>query len=699
MRFSYDWIKELSASALTAQQAAELLTAKAFEVNEVSGSVLDIDILPNRPDCLSHLGVARELAVLTNQRFTAPAYEWSVSEQPSKEVAIEDAEACPRYSGLVVKGLKVGPSPAWLRERIAQCGLQSINNVVDVTNYVMLELGQPMHAFDLNLIDRIVVRHAKPGETLQALPTGRQALDEARIIYKLDESMLVIADGSKAVAIAGIKGGAGTGISDATTEILLEAANFSPQSIRATSRALDLRTDASVRFCYGVDPNLTAPALMRTAELLAKVAGGSVERGVIDVYPVVSEPREVMFDCAYACSLLGIDIGEPQIRGILQSLGFEVSNHDGRMKVLVPTRRSDVTGAEDLIEEIGRVYGYDAISSLAPVMPVFDEHSWVREDEAVAWDEYAFIRERGAIGRILAGAGYSEVFNYVFLSDELKEILKLDDLHELAQPQSGDYRWLRSSLVPRLLVNARDNLRFTDRVHLFETGHVFDRIGQGKESNRLGLLIAAKGNDSQLFYELKGTIDLVLERLGVTDAYYDDAEPFPWDGGAINATLKGRQALIRTEKGQVLGFVGMVHGRVNDALKLKGSAAIAELDLRALVAHAQQEREFEPLPKYPSVTRDIAVMVPVDTKIDDILQVVQDADTGGLVQDVDVFDVFEPTGKEKIGKDNDKPEYGKSVAFHVILRSDERTLKDEDANVAEAAIKKALQEKLDAQIR
>lgn len=692
MRFSYDWIKELSATALSAQQAAELLTAKAFEVGDVSDNVLDIDTLPNRPDCLSHLGVARELAALTNQRFTAPAYEWSVSEQPSKDVTIEDAEACPRYSGLVVKGLKVGPSPAWLCERLAQCGLQSINNVVDVTNFVMLELGQPMHAFDLNLIDRIVVRHAQPGETLQAL-------DEARTTYKLDESMLVIADGSKAIAIAGIKGGVGTGISDATTEILLEAANFSSQSIRATSRALDLRTDASVRFSYGVDPNLTAPALMRAAELLAKVAGGSVERGVIDVYPAEVQSREVMLDCAYACSLLGIDIGEAQVRGILQSLGFEVSNYEGRMKVTVPTRRSDVIGAEDLIEEIGRVYGYDAIPSVAPVMPVFDEHSWVREDEAVAWDEHAFIRERGVIGRMLTGAGYSEVFNYVFLSDELKEILKLENLQELAQPQSGDYRWLRTSLVPRLLVNARDNLRYADRVHLFETGHVFDRIGQGKESNRLGLLIAAKNGDSQLFYELKGAIDLVLERLGVDDAYYDDAEPFPWDGGAVNATLKGRQALIRTEKGQVLGFVGMVHGRVGDALKLKGSAAIAELDLRALVAHAQQEREFEPLPKYPSVTRDIAVMVPVDTKIDDILQVVQDADTGSLVRDVDVFDVFEPTGKEKIGEETDTPDYGKSVAFHVILRSDERTLKDEDANAAEAAIKKALQEKLGAQVR
>jgi phenylalanyl-tRNA synthetase beta chain len=692
MKFSYDWIKELSGATLSEQEASALLTAKSFEVNGASGGVLDIDILPNRPDCLSHLGVARELAALTGQRFVAPSYEWSVSEHPAKEVAIEDVHACPRYSSLMVRGLAVGPSPAWLRERLEQCGLQSINNVVDVTNYVMLELGQPMHAFDVNLVDRIIVRHAREGETIEAL-------DGARTTYTLQESMLVIADSEKAIAIAGIKGGAGTGISDDTTEVLLEAANFSPESIRATSRALDLRTDASIRFSYGVDPNLTAPALMRAAELLEKVAGGAAGGGIIDVYPHALEPREVVLDVAYTSSLLGVHIGTAQMRGILQSLGFEVTEADGSMHVRVPTRRSDVTSQEDLIEEIGRVYGYESISPVAPSMSIFDEHSWVREDAAVAWDEYSYIRERGALGRLLAGAGYSEVFNYVFLSDELKDVLKLEGLHELAQAQSGEYRWLRTSLVPRLLINARDNLRFTDAVRLFEVGHVFDRISQGKEPSRLGMAIASRSGDAQLFFELKGAIDLLLERLGVSDAYFDDAEPFPWDAGAVNATLKGRQALIRTEQGQVLGFVGMVHGRIADALKLKGSAAIAELDLRALIEYSQREREFAPLPKFPSVVRDIAVMVSTDTKIDDILEVVQSADAEGLIQDVDVFDVFEPTGKEKLGEESDTPAYGKSVAFHVVLRSDERTLKDEDANTVEAAIKQALQEKLGAQIR
>lgn len=693
MKFSWDWIKELSGTTLTMDEAAALLSSKAFEavVSEVPG-VLDIDILPNRPDALSHLGVARDLAALTGARFAAPTYECGIAEQFAKEVTIEDAGACPRYSGLVVRGITVGPSPQWLVERLELCGQQSINNVVDVTNYVMLELGQPLHAFDLSLVDRIVVRHAREGETLTAL-------DEARTKYALDPSMLVIADGETAIAIAGVKGGVGTGISDTTTDVILEAANFSPESIRATSRKLGLRTDASVRFSYGVDPNLTAPALMRAAELLRQVAGARPDSGIIDVYPEPVRERTVVLDPSQVRSLLGVEIQEARIRGILESLGFEVDRHDGRLAVLVPTRRSDVRDAEDLIEEVGRVYGFDAIPSVAPVLPIYGEHTWVREDEAVPWDEYAFIRERTAAARLLTGAGYSEVYNYVFVSDDLVNLLKLEGLRELAQPQSAEYRWLRTSLIPRLLLNARDNLRFFGDVSLFETGHVYDHIGLGKESSRLGLIRASRDASQELFFELKGAVSLLLERMNISGASFDDAEPFPWDAGAVNASLSGRRALIRDADDRILGFIGSVHPKVAGALKLKGSAAIAELDLRHLVTTAQREREFEPLPKYPGVIRDISILVPADVKIDDILQVVQDADTGGLVADVDVFDIFEPTGKEKLKAEGDTPDYGKSVAFHVLFRSDARTLTDTEADAAEADIRRALQEKLGARLR
>lgn len=694
MKFSFNWIQELAGTTLSAQESAALFTAKAFEVQSLTpvgdDTVFDIDVLSNRPDALSHVGVARELCALTNQRWAAPMYEYSVAERPAVSVTIVDPQACPRYSGLVVRGVKVGPSPAWLKQRIEACGLASINNVVDVTNYVMLELGQPMHAFDLRLVDRVVVRPAHEGEKLTAL-------DEARTEYALTPDMLVIADSEKPLAIAGIKGGANSGISDDTTDILLEAAHFDPVSIRATSRALGLRTDASIRFAVGVDPSVTAPALIRAAQLLAKVAGGTADGGIIDAYPREVASAQVVLDPAYVRSLLGVAVGDAQIRSTLESLGFETEELKDMIRVTVPTRRMDVTTAEDLIEEIGRVYGYDAIPSIPPTLPIYDARAWVEEDVDVAWDEYAYSKERGSMLRLLAGMGYTEVYNYVFLSDELVHMLKLEGLAELAMPQSSEYRWLRRSLIPRLLLNARDNLRFFDEVRLMEHGHVYDHIAQGKESARLGLALARKGADAQLFYELKGAVELLLQRMGMSGCSFDDADPMTWDAGAVQATLAGHRALIRLSDGTPVGFLGVVHPRIAEACKLKGaSAAIAELDARLLVASAQHEREFEPLPKFPAIVRDVALLVPETVKIDAILQEIQRADAAGLVRDVDVFDIFQPTGKEIAG---DGVQDKKSVAFHIVFRSDERTLKDAEVADALAVITTALQKSLGAQTR
>ena len=691
MKFSYEWIKELSESSLSAEEAAALLNAKSFETI-AHDDILDIDVLPNRPDCLSHLGVARDLCALEGRQFHAPAYEYHAGKHPAAPIAIEDTEGCIRFTAAVMKGVRVGPSPSWMVARLEACGLRSINNVVDVTNYVMLELGQPMHSFDLKLVDRIVVRRARDGEAIHAL-------DEERTRYSLDPSMTVVADGANPLSIAGIKGGADSGISDATSEVLLEAACWQPETIRATSRKLELRTDASVRFSYGTDPNLTAPALMRAAELLEKVAGARMDGVLIDEYPVRRTPQELPLEGSAIRSLLGTDVSDERIQSILGSLGFQVHERDGRHVVQVPTRRLDITGPDDLAEEVGRVIGYDEIPSAPPLLPVYDERSWVHEDADQAWDEYGFIRERSALTHLLVGAGYSEVYNYAFISEDLWDLLRTAG-PELAQPQSTEYRWLRTSLIPRLLVNARDNLRFFDSVKLFETGHVFDHVIEGKESTRLSLVLAGRAGTPEPFYELKGAIDLLLTRIGVADVVFDDAEPMPWDNGAVRASAKGRRALIRLEGSEaIIGFIGAVSGRVADALKLKGSAAVAELDLRALAEHAQEEREFQPLPKYPSVVRDIAILVDQGVKVDDIIQIVHDADINGLVRDVDVFDIYLPTGSEKLKAEGDLPDYAKSVAFHVILRADDYTLTDREADAVQTAIVAALQEKLNARIR
>lgn len=693
MKFSFEWIRELSGTSLDIDAAAELLTAKAFEVESVQNDVLDINILPNRPDCLSHLGIARELCALEGRRFAAPSFEFRTGSHPSVTIQVQD-DGCLRFSAAVLRGVRVGPSPAWVAARLEACGLRSINNVVDVTNLVMLELGEPMHAFDLRKVDRIIVRRARAGEEVTVL-------DEARTRYALTPDMLVVADGSSAQSIAGIKGGAGSGIADDTTDVLLEAACWDPASIRATSRALGLKTDASVRYAYGVDPSITVPALLRAAELLATLADARTDGDIIDVYPAPVHPVRIQIDAGYFRGLGGVTLDAARIRGILEALGFEAEPHDGGFRVTVPTRRLDVTTPEDLIEEVVRLYGYDAVPSQAPLFASFEPMQPPAEDEGdVVWDEASFLRERSAIVHLLAGAGFSEIYSYAFNSDEQKALFRMDHLPELEQPQSGEYRWLRTSLVPRLLDAARDNLRFFGDVRLFETGHTFGGIGKGREPARVSLVNAGKGGGSdEPFYALKGTIDLLLERAGITDAYYDDGEPMTWDTGAVNATAPGRRALVRLEgTGEVLGFIGSVAARIADACKLKGHAAVAELDLRALIRHAQREREFAPIPKYPAVVRDIAVLVDQGVKIDDILQVAQDAG-GELVQDVDVFDIFLPTGKEKLREEGDTPEYGKSVAFHVVFRAPDHTLRDDEVVRAEAAIRTALQEKLEARVR
>jgi len=683
MKFSWEWIKELSDTTLTPQVAADLFTAKSFEVKEVSDDILDIDILPNRPDCLSHIGIARELCALEERQFVAPEYEYNISEHSFVEIDVQDPEGCIRFSALIIKGVKVRPSPEWLVRRLELLGLRSINNVVDATNLVMLELGQPMHAFDLAKVGHLVVRRARSGETVRAL-------DEARTEYTLDESILVVADANKPLSIAGIKGGADSGISDDTTDVLLEAACWKPEAIRVASKKLGLKTDASMRFSYGTDPNLTAPALICAADLLARIADGQASGGIIDKYQSPMMSQVIALPDNAISELLGMNVQKERVEEILTNLGCEVKERpNGGLLVHIPTRRLDINGPEDLAEEVGRIIGYDKIPSKAPIVFSYDERSELREDSVnCAWDEYSFIRERNSISSLLVGAGYTEIYSYAFLSDFLKDLFA-GDSYELAQPRSSEYKWLCRSLVPRMLVNARDNLRFNDSVKIFETGHVFiPELAKGKEPSRIGLVSVSRTvKPADLFAELKGVIDLILERAGIAGSFYDDAGPFLWDEGIVKSTTPKKLAMIRIETGEAIGFIGVVSPRVVDALKLKSNAVIAELDLRMLISSAQKEREFEPLPKYPSVIRDIAVLVPADTKIGDIMKIAQSADTEKLVRDIDVFDIFD-------GSDGKK-----SVAFHVLMRADDRTLTDEDANKVETEIKKILQEKLGAQAR
>ncbi len=695
MKFSFHWIRELSGTVRTAQEVAELLNARSFEVKDVvegpQDTVLDIDILPNRPDALSHLNVAREVCALEGRTFMPPQIEYSPASHASLSVTIEHADACPRYSTLSVRGVTVGPSPDWIVQRLEACGLASINNVVDATNYTMLLLGQPMHAFDMASLDALVVRNARAGETLTAL-------DEANTTYNLEPSMLVIADSQRPVAIAGIKGGVGSAISSSTHDVVLEAACFDPVGIRATSRMLGLRTDASVRFGYGVDPALAPAALVYCANLLVETAGGTPDTGVFDVYPSPKPQTTIMFDPAFARSLLGVQLSSEAMEQSLALLGFQVRRQGDRFAVDVPSRRLDVTSREDLVEEVIRMQGYDSVASQAPLVLAFGGLTPKEGVQTDSWDDESRVMARSRITHLLAGAGYTEVYNYAFMSDDMVRILRLHPEHELALPQSAEYRWLRSSLVPRMLINVRDNMRYFESMHLFEAGHVFGRLGTETEDSRLALVCASTKESDDVFYELKGAVELLLERLGIADAWFDDADPLEADEALVQATTQGRRATIRTEAGGALGALGIVSTRVSQELKLRGSTAVCEVDLRALIEYAQRTRQYEALPRFPSVVRDIAMRVGAEVKIDAIVQEIQRAG-GELVVEVDVFDIFVPTGKEKLASEGATPEYGKSVALHVTFRSPERTLTDVEVTQIEQRIKQSLEEVVGAEIR
>ncbi len=675
MKFSYAWLKEFTKADLTPQAMADLLNAKSSEVKEIipagADTILDIDVLPNHPDALSHVGVAREVSALAGASFIHEEHKPKTFSPKDLSIAIENADDCPRYSALVIRDVHIGPSPRWLAERLELLGLKSINNVVDATNYIMLELGQPLHAFDLAKVDEIRVRRARAGERIKTL-------DEAQTEYELEPSVLIIADSTRPIAIAGIKGGAETGITDATHDILVESANFAPEAIRAASRILRLRTDASIRFSYGVDPELTAPALIRAAELIRDVASGTSDAVVLDVYPKKARPLKLKLETNYARRLLGANIPDREIAGILKRFGFTVAGMGKTLTVTVPTRRLDVQRAEDLIEEIGRTYGYENIPSQPPMFAVYDERAWVKEEQNPWWDEYEFIRERGAITHLLANIGFVEVYNYNLLSDELKESFGYGNLPELENPATHEYRYLRPSLVPRLVLAVRDNFRFADQVRLFETGHVFEKFDE-PESRRLALIVGRRGNvvPRDVFLELKSATDLLMRKLGITDTKLTDTE--------------SGVATLTTDDGITLGTLSVLRPQIADQLKLKGVVAVAEFDLVKLVEHFQQEREYEPLPKYPAVVRDISTLVPLDVRIGDILAAVQGADTKNLVHDVDVFDIYEPDSKER-GEQ-------KSVAFHVTYRAGDHTLTDAEVTIVEDAIKQALTEQLGADIR
>ena len=667
MKFSYNWLKELVPKLPKPDILAELLTMHAFEVENVGrvgkDYVLDVKILPNRiADASGHWGLARDIAAITGTGAMAKTKTVKEGKRSLGDVIKVEVKTplCRRYALRGMMGVRVKESPGWMRERLIACGLRPINNIVDATNYVMLETGQPLHAFDADKIGgkKIIVRMARKGEKIAALDDKT---------YELDESMMVIADAEHAMALAGIKGGEDAGISRDTKHVVIEAATFDGSAIRMTSQKLMLRTDASMRFSVGLDPNLVSEALERAALLMQEVAGGEVLRGRVDVYPKRVSERKIFLRPTYVNSVLGTALRDAEMTAILKRLGFGASKQKNILAVTVPTRRVDVTMEEDLIEEIGRIYGLEHIKSQHPL------------GELVPPAENASLAMQERMRDMFQGAGFQEVYNYSFVGE--KDIAAVgdntDEYLQLENPTRPEFTYMRASLGAGLLKNAAENIKHEDAVRLFEIGHVFRRQGLACEEHAHAGGIMAETSiqkERALFFELKGALSSFFEAMGM-DAWFDDV-PAP----GKNVLHPHRSALIKIGE-EKIGVMGEVHPRVLAAYGMSGVAALFELDADMLGHIRQKEMEFRPISRFPSVMRDIALLVPLDTRMVEVEDVIEN--TGGeLLVDTDLVDMY--AGPEL-------PDDKKNFAFRLVFQAKDRTLTDEEVNAIMEKITKTLE--------
>jgi len=701
MNFSYNWLQSFFKKNLPKpEKLAELLTMHSFEVSEVKKSgqdwILDIDILPNRgPDCFSHLGIVREISAVTGLKYVTDTYvlkeDKEIRTKDFIKVEVKDKTVCPRYTVRVITDVKIGFSPKWMRERLEVCGLKSINNVVDIANYVMLETGQPLHAFDGSKLEgkKIIVRFAHQGEKITTL-------DEEK--YELEKEILVIADSNKPVAIAGIKGGKVPEIDLKTKVVVLESANFDPKIIRRVSKRIDLKTDASWRFEHGIDPNLTELAINRAAYLIQEIAGGKICQGLVDIYPKKVFPKIIKLDLDYVERLLGIKIPHQEIITILKSLGFKI-NPFGKLRVnpeqsrriknpklkiievKVPTFRLDLSLPEDLIEEIGRIYGYQKIPDRFPIAALVPP----KRNLDIFWEDMA--------KDILKEAGFNEIYNYSFLSEKETETFKYSkkDLIELENPISSDFQYLRPSLIPNLLKNIEKNQPNFEEIKIFELGKIFqapphqNKFGTGQAKSEQKILAGMLTGDK--FYEVKGIVDLLLNKLGISNIWYDEYQPTPEESKiAIWQPKKCAEIKVNHEE---IGFLGEISPRILNNFKIISDVTVFDIDFEKLAKLTSEEHEYRPILKFPSAVRDIAVLVPREIRVAQILNKIYD--TGKeLIRDVDLFDIYE--GEEL-------PNSKKNLAFHIIYQAEDRTLSSEEINNLQNKIIKALEEESEWQVR
>ena len=649
-----------------------------------SGSdvIYDLEVTPNRPDLNSVIGIAREIAAVTGNALKIPEVRSQKSEIRTENlvaVRIEDAEVCPRYTARVIKGVKIGPSPAWLRDTLEKVGIRSISNVVDVTNYVMLEIGQPLHAFDYHLIAKgkdgkptIVVRRAAAGEKFKTLDNQERTLTN---------EMLLIADETKGIALAGVMGGANTEINSSTVDVLIESAYFAPVNIRRTSKLLGLRSESSYRFERGADVGICDWASQRAAQLILETAGGQLADGVVDVQPTTKAERQITLHIAKSKDLLGIGISHADQVSYLNKLGLKtVAQQPGECTFAIPSWRVDLKREVDLIEEVGRLYGIEKISATPPRGAI----------GANAFD--SVYDQIGEARRILAGLGLNEAQGQTLISSAEFGVRNSESVM-LANPLSSDMDVLRPSLLPGLIHSLRHNVsRKNYDVALFEVGRVFTNVnGQTKETRSMAIAITGQravpfwsGDERDAkfgSFDLKGMVEEFLEQFGVRGVTFMRR--------AETAVMYLESAAITLGGKLPLGEMGQLSPALAKKYDLRDAVFLAELNLDQLLARRNQAKSFKPLPQFPSVRRDVALLVPEATTHEAVLQTVKKAKAVNL-ENVELFDLFR--GKHV-------PEGQKSLAYAFIYRSTEKTLTDAEVNAAHQKIVEAFKKSLGATVR
>jgi phenylalanyl-tRNA synthetase beta chain len=649
----------------------------------LSDRVLEIGLTPNRSDCLSMIGIAREVAAIQKTALSYPEIRLPEGKGDIRQMAsvsILAPEHCPRYAARILTGATVGPSPHWLCDRLISVGIRPINNVVDITNFVMMETGQPLHAFDFDRLagHRIVVRTAVSGELFTTLDHKSRALTA---------DMLIICDGEKPVAIAGVMGGHNSEIEPSTQSILIESACFDPTSIRKTSKYFGLNTDASHRFERGVDPEGTVFALDRAAALMADICGGALVAGIIDERPVVREQKPIVLSAKDANRLLGTEIESAVMDGMLESIGFTVEPLDpDQRKVLPPSYRVDVSRPVDLVEEIARLSGYDRIPTTFPVISEGSTRSFPSQNP------------REKILQLMTGFGFSETITYSFVHPQSCTYLRLESgdprtrALSVLNPLSEDQGIMRTSLVPGILETAYRNISQQSRnLKLFEIGNVFFSNGQDVLPDEVemlsGLWTGARQEASWHapdtgcdFFDLKGVVEALLAALHIQDIRFsrDAALSCPYLKPGHSAGIQcGRQAV---------GYIGQVHPETLGYFNIKQPVYVFEIDIRKLFASVPNVHQAAAIPRFPAVARDMTLILSKSLESGSIIEMVQEM-RNPLVERVMLFDVFEG-GHLPLDK--------KSLSFRLIYRSADGTLEDEAVNTLHKSISDKLIQEFDA---